>query len=36
MVGIILASHGEFAKGIKQSSEMIFGPQQDVYAKRRP
>ncbi|MCF0259036.1 MAG: PTS mannose transporter subunit IIAB [Erysipelotrichaceae bacterium] len=32
MVGIILASHGEFAKGIKQSSEMIFGPQQDVEA----
>lgn len=32
MVGIILASHGEFANGIKQSSEMIFGPQQDVQA----
>lgn len=32
VVGIILASHGEFAKGIKQSSEMIFGPQQDVQA----
>jgi len=32
MVGIILASHGEFANGIKQSGEMIFGPQQDVVA----
>lgn len=32
MVGIILASHGEFANGIKQSSEMIFGPQPDVQA----
>lgn len=32
MVGIILASHGEFANGIKQSSEMIFGQQQDVQA----
>jgi len=24
MVGIILASHGEFAKGILQSATMIF------------
>lgn len=32
MVGIILASHGEFAKGILQSSEMIFGQQENVKA----
>lgn len=32
MVGIILASHGEFAKGILQSGTMIFGEQQDVRA----
>ena len=32
MVGIILASHGEFAKGILQSSEMIFGKQENVKA----
>lgn len=25
MVGIILASHGEFANGILQSGSMIFG-----------
>jgi PTS system mannose-specific IIB component len=30
MVGIILTSHGEFANGIKQSGEMIFGQQPDV------
>ena len=30
MVGIILASHGEFAAGIKQSGEMIFGEQDKV------
>ncbi|MFD1429635.1 MULTISPECIES: mannose/fructose/sorbose PTS transporter subunit IIA [Lacticaseibacillus] len=30
MVGIILASHGEFAAGIKQSGQMIFGEQEDV------
>lgn len=30
MVGIILASHGEFADGIKQSGAMIFGEQVDV------
>lgn len=27
MVGIILASHGAFAEGIKESAQMIFGPQ---------
>lgn len=32
MVGIILASHGEFAKGILQSSTMIFGEQENVQA----
>ena len=32
MVGIILASHGELAKGILQSSEMIFGQQDNVAA----
>lgn len=32
MVGIILASHGEFANGILQSVSMIFGEQQDVKA----
>ena len=32
MVGIILASHGDFAKGILQSVEMIFGTQPDVKA----
>ena len=30
MVGIILASHGEFANGILQSGAMIFGDQVDV------
>lgn len=30
MVGIILASHGEFANGIFQSGSMIFGEQTDV------
>lgn len=30
MVGIIIASHGEFADGIKQSGAMIFGEQQNV------
>ncbi|CAM3156476.1 mannose/fructose/sorbose PTS transporter subunit IIA [Sporolactobacillus spathodeae] len=30
MVGIILASHGDFAKGIYQSSSMIFGEQENV------
>ena len=32
MVGIILASHGEFAKGILQSGAMIFGEQKNVRA----
>ena len=30
MVGIIIASHGEFAAGIKQSGSMIFGVQEKV------
>lgn len=32
MVGIILASHGEFAKGILQSATMIVGEQENVEA----
>lgn len=32
MVGIILASHGDFAKGIMQSGTMIFGEQENVKA----
>ncbi|AGY81118.1 mannose/fructose/sorbose PTS transporter subunit IIA [Carnobacterium inhibens] len=32
MVGIILASHGEFAEGILQSGAMIFGEQENVQA----
>ena len=32
MVGIILASHGDFAKGILQSGELIFGTQPYVKA----
>ena len=32
MVGIILASHGDFAKGILQSATMIFGEQENVQA----
>lgn len=32
MVGIILASHGEFAKGVLQSSTMIFGEQENIKA----
>ncbi len=32
MVGIILASHGEFANGILQSGSMIFGDQDNVQA----
>lgn len=32
MVGIIIASHGEFANGILQASEMIFGKQENVKA----
>lgn len=30
MVGIIIASHGDFADGIKMSGSMIFGEQKDV------
>lgn len=30
MIGIILASHGEFANGIRQSGEMIFGKQEKL------
>lgn len=30
MIGIILASHGKFADGIKQSAEMIFGEQENL------
>ena len=30
MVGIILATHGEFAKGILQSANMVFGEQDNV------
>lgn len=30
MVGIILASHGEFAAGIRQSAQMIFGEQENL------
>ena len=32
MVGIILASHGEFAEGILQSGAIIFGEQENVKA----
>ncbi|MGN8689389.1 PTS sugar transporter subunit IIB [Atopobiaceae bacterium HCP3S3_F7] len=32
MVSIVLASHGRFAEGIKESGSMIFGPQEDVAA----
>ncbi|MEN2667861.1 mannose/fructose/sorbose PTS transporter subunit IIA [Listeria aquatica] len=32
MVGIILATHGEFAAGILQSGSMIFGEQENVKA----
>jgi len=32
MVSIIIASHGEFAKGIHQSGSMIFGEQENVQA----
>ena len=32
MVGIILASHGEFANGLMQSGAMIFGEQPNVAA----
>lgn len=29
-IGIVIASHGEFANGIKQSASMIFGEQEKV------
>lgn len=29
-IGIILASHGEFALGVKQTGDMIFGEQEQV------
>lgn len=32
MVGIILASHGDFAAGIKQSGAMVFGEQPNLAA----
>lgn len=32
MVSILLASHGNFAEGILQSGQMLFGPQDDVAA----
>ncbi len=32
MVGIVIASHGEFAEGIMQSGSMIFGEQEKVQA----
>ena len=32
MVGIILASHGEFATGVLKSASMIFGEQENVAA----
>ena len=36
MVGIILASHGEFANGILQSGSMIFGEQANVVVTLQP
>ena len=30
MVNFIIASHGEFAAGIRQSGQMIFGEQENV------
>ncbi len=30
MVGIVLASHGDLAQGIKQTASMVFGEQPDV------
>ncbi|UQS83919.1 mannose/fructose/sorbose PTS transporter subunit IIA [Bombilactobacillus thymidiniphilus] len=32
MIGIVIASHGNFAKGILQSGSMIFGEQENVQA----
>ena len=30
MVGIVLASHGELAEGVRQTSSMVFGDQENV------
>ena len=36
-IGIIIASHGEFAAGIHQSGSMIFGEQEKVpVVQKRP
>lgn len=32
MVGIVIASHGELAPGIKQAGSMVFGDQPNVGA----
>ena len=32
MVGIVIASHGDFASGIFQSGQMILGEQENVKA----
>ena len=32
MVGIVLASHGELAAGVRQTSSMVFGDQENVVA----
>lgn len=37
MVGIVLASHGDLAQGIKQTASMVFGDQPDVvYVSLQP
>ena len=36
MVGIILATHGDFAKGILQSGSMIFGGRISVPRWKKP
>ena len=30
MVGIVLASHGELAAGVRQTGSMVFGDQENV------
>jgi len=30
MIGIIILTHGDFCRGIKESCEMIVGPQNDI------
>lgn len=30
MIGIVLASHGKFAEGMKDAAEMLFGPLKQV------